>query len=91
MKKKTASKKVPAKNAGVTHIHNHQPMIYIGAKVDAVKEARAAIMDILNSPYVDQGTKIVALESLSAITSVNDSTISNCNFSANPALTDEAK
>jgi len=53
--------------------------IHIGVRKGALKEARKAIMDILNSD--DSGnTKRAALQALSTLCSVNGTTITNCTF-----------
>ncbi|MDQ3023022.1 MAG: hypothetical protein M3R04_01360 [bacterium] len=53
--------------------------IYIGAQTEAVKEARLAIMDILEAACGDT-TKVAALEALNQLCGVNNSSISNCNI-----------
>ena len=48
--------------------------IYVGASKDAVREAREAIMAILNSDC-DQDTMRIALQSLTELCSVKNTTI----------------
>ncbi len=54
------------------------PMLYIGATVESVNAARAAINDILASPAASE-PKVAALNALSALCAVN-ANVSNCNF-----------
>lgn len=51
--------------------------IHIGASVAAVKEARLAIMDILESANGDV-SKVAALETLKELCAVHGTTISGC-------------
>lgn len=53
--------------------------IKIGVSSTALKEARAAIMDILKAG-VEEKTKRVALKTLVQACNVNNTTISNCTF-----------
>ena len=57
-----------------------KPLLSIGASKEAVKEARAAINDILKSVNCDNSTKVEALKTLSTLCSVNNLNISGCNF-----------
>jgi len=58
--------------------------IEIGVKKDAVKEARLAIMAILNCQSCDQ-SKIEAIKTLATLCSANGATISNCTFQTGQA------
>ena len=58
---------------------NKDAMINIGVSKEAVKEARTAIMDILNS-RADQSTQVTALNVLSTLCEVNNTNITNCTF-----------
>ena len=59
--------------------------IKIGASSTSIKEAKAGIMEILKCASADQSTKVAALEALVNITSVNNTTISGCNFTVEPS------
>jgi hypothetical protein len=54
-------------------------LICIGANKEAVKEARAAIVEILRVNVSDT-VKCEALETLRTICGVTNTAISNCNF-----------
>ena len=54
-------------------------MLYVGAQKEAVKEARAMIIDILKSVNSEQ-VKIEALKTARDICQVNGLTVSNCTF-----------
>lgn len=51
--------------------------IQIGASAEAIAETRAAIMDILRAS-VDESTKVVALETLTKVCSVNNANVHDC-------------
>ncbi len=53
--------------------------ISVGASVESVAEARAGIMDILNSG-AEQQTLRAALDNFATICNVNNSVITNCNI-----------
>lgn len=55
-------------------------LLNIGVQKEAVKEARAAILDILKAVGVDNNTKVEALKTLSTLCAVNGVTMTNCNF-----------
>lgn len=55
-------------------------MVNIGASPEAVKSARAAIIDILKVPYVDSKVKMEALRAFTRVCAVEGASISNCNF-----------
>jgi hypothetical protein len=56
------------------------PLIHIGASKAAVKEARAAINDILRAPQVENGTKVEALRTLATLCNVSGTSISGCHI-----------
>ncbi|MGF6738481.1 hypothetical protein [Paraburkholderia atlantica] len=58
------------------------PLLNIGVQPAAVKEARAAVNDILKAPHVDNATKVEALKTLTGLCNVNGTTVQNCVFSA---------
>lgn len=60
------------------------PLINIGASQAAVKEARTAVLKIVQS-NADDYVKIVALRALTAACQVNNTMISNCNFDVSKA------
>lgn len=55
-------------------------MLGIGADKGAVREARAAIMAILNCRGNEDATKRTALETLAHLCKVSGVTVSNCTF-----------
>lgn len=55
--------------------------INIGVSKETVTECRAAIMDILRCPNVGETTKVVAMETLTKVCSVNNATVQNCTLS----------
>lgn len=55
------------------------PLIYVGAKPEAVAEAKAAILAVIASPAGD-AVKIAAIQALTAGLTVNGLTISNCHI-----------
>jgi hypothetical protein len=59
--------------------------IQIGAKKESIKEARAAINDILKSGSLDE-TKREALKCLSTLCQVTNTTITNCTFNSGGTL-----
>lgn len=56
------------------------PLLQIGVSKEAVKEARAAIIAILDNKNAENKTKIVALETLRTLCNVNGTQVTNCNF-----------
>lgn len=54
-------------------------MVSVGASVEAVREARGALNDILRSTNAD-AVKLAAVETLRYLCRVDNTTISNCNF-----------
>jgi hypothetical protein len=64
-------------------------MIQVGASVDAIKEARAIIMEILRMDKSDDLLR-EALITFRTICNVNNTTISNCTLTNNP-VTEEVK
>ena len=61
-----------------------QTAINIGPSKEAVQELTNAIISILEVPFVDNSTKVVALEVLNKGIQVGPASISNCNFTINP-------
>jgi hypothetical protein len=57
--------------------------INIGASLEAVREARLTILDILNVPHLDQQTIVEALRALVTVCSVKDVLVTNCVFHNN--------
>lgn len=68
------TKKKPAPTA------RQAPMIHVGTSVDAVREARGAINDILNARDADNTTKQEALRTLATLCNTNNTTIQNCHL-----------
>ena len=54
------------------------PLIQIGVSIEAVAEARRAILDILNCPDMGERTKRKALSVLGTLCRVEATTIQNC-------------
>lgn len=52
-------------------------MLHIGTEASAVREARAAILEILRVPHVDNSTKVAALQEFNRVLAINDVSISN--------------
>lgn len=58
-------------------------MLHIsGANKEAVREARAAIADILKQPHVDNSTKVEAIKALLGLCGVSNTTITGCSFTS---------
>jgi hypothetical protein len=55
-------------------------MLVIGVSKDAVREAREAIKMILTTPHIDNPTRLAALNTLSHLCSVNNTTVTDCTF-----------
>ena len=55
--------------------------IYLSQNPEAIAEARGAINDILRSPAADQATKVVALNVLGTLCSINGASINGCSVS----------
>lgn len=64
----------------VTDTTRQAPLLVIGAQTQAIKEARATIMDILRNPTSDESTKVAALETLRTLCAVTGTTITNSTF-----------
>jgi hypothetical protein len=56
-------------------------MVYFGPRVEAVREAREAIIQILDSK-VEQETMRCAVKAFVEVCAVKNNSISNCNFTA---------
>lgn len=56
------------------------PLISIGAHPKSVKEVSATILAILRAPNVDNKTKIAAIKAVETAARVENTNISNCNF-----------
>lgn len=50
----------------------------VGASKEAIAEARLAINDILSISGVDQSTRVTALQVLSTLCAVNNTSLINC-------------
>ena len=58
-------------------------LLQIGASEEAIKAARAAIIDILKIPNLDNSTRCKALDVFASVCQVNGTTVTNCAFTTN--------
>jgi hypothetical protein len=63
------------------------PLFVIGVQKEAVKEARASIMDILRCKDAEEKTKRSALITLRELCEVRNTTVTNCVFNADTKRT----
>ncbi len=57
-------------------------MMVIGPSKESIQEARAAIMEILNTEKCGDEPKTAAVKTLARLCSVHHVTVQNCNFDA---------
>lgn len=56
------------------------PMVHVGVSLQTIKEITNAILAVLKTQNIDNKTKIVAIKAIETAARVENTTISNCNF-----------
>lgn len=57
-------------------------MLSIGTNKEAIAEARAALMDILNTERAGDTAKVAACDALKTLCEIKAANVSNCTFNA---------
>ena len=61
-------------------MRKNTPSVLIGPRPEAIREARAAIVEILKITEAGEGSKTAALTALKDLCQVKNTTITNCVF-----------